>query len=206
MVQDAQNPSGLCMCGCGERTALARQTDRRLGYIKGRPVRYVVGHNTRKPRPPCACGCGAPVVGHAAKWVKGHDKRKPRPEPNPSGLCMCGCGQPAPIASNGQRGDIKGKRRRYIFGHYGKIPEPVVDVTTGCWIWQGASGTNGRGSTGSGRKGKQVLAYRLYYERHVGPIPEGHHLHHTCENPMCVNPAHLEALTPVEHVQRHRAA
>jgi hypothetical protein len=38
----------------------------------------------------------------------------------------------------------------------------------------------------------------------VGEIPEGHHLHHTCETPGCCNPAHLEPLSPGDHVRKHR--
>jgi hypothetical protein len=38
------NPSGLCMCGCGQPAPLARQTDRKYGYVRGKPLRYVRGH------------------------------------------------------------------------------------------------------------------------------------------------------------------
>lgn len=42
------NPSGLCMCGCGERTSLARDTNPKWGHVKGQPMRFVIGHNHRK--------------------------------------------------------------------------------------------------------------------------------------------------------------
>jgi hypothetical protein len=42
------NPSGLCMCGCGELTPPARQTNTRLGWVRGKPIRYVVGHTNGK--------------------------------------------------------------------------------------------------------------------------------------------------------------
>lgn len=38
---------GLCGCGCGEKTRLAPYTTRRLGWVKGRPIRYVNGHCAR---------------------------------------------------------------------------------------------------------------------------------------------------------------
>lgn len=41
-------PRGLCQCGCGERTNLARQNDTTLGYTKGEPVFYIAGHATRR--------------------------------------------------------------------------------------------------------------------------------------------------------------
>lgn len=40
------NPTGLCGCGCGRKTALAKQTVRRLGHVKGQPVRFIVGHHS----------------------------------------------------------------------------------------------------------------------------------------------------------------
>jgi len=39
--------SKLCECGCGNLAPLAKWTDKRLGHIKGMPVRFIKGHNSR---------------------------------------------------------------------------------------------------------------------------------------------------------------
>ncbi len=49
MLDRAVEP-GLCGCGCGGQTTTARTTDRRKGTVKGRPHRYLRGHNGRKVR------------------------------------------------------------------------------------------------------------------------------------------------------------
>jgi hypothetical protein len=36
---------GLCECGCGRRTDIATRTDRRWGQVKGKPLRFIAGHN-----------------------------------------------------------------------------------------------------------------------------------------------------------------
>lgn len=36
---------GFCQCGCGQRTTLADRTRPKLGWIKGQPHRFIVGHN-----------------------------------------------------------------------------------------------------------------------------------------------------------------
>ena len=54
--------------------------------------------------------------------------------------------------------------------------------------------------------GRQIaLAHRFAYEQSVGPIPEGHVLHHRCGSPRCVNPDHLIPLTPSAYSRLHAA-
>jgi hypothetical protein len=67
-----------------------------------------------------------------------------------------------------------------------------------CWTWDGShSGTDGRPVL----NGK--LAYRLMYEKLRGPIPKGMVAHHTCKNPQCVNPWHIELMSNAEHMRLH---
>lgn len=35
----------LCLCGCGAPVSVATRTDRRYGRVKGKPSRYLHGHN-----------------------------------------------------------------------------------------------------------------------------------------------------------------
>ena len=54
-------------------------------------------------------------------------------------------------------------------------------------------------------KRKMTLAHRLLYEMMVGPIPDGYHIDHLCKNVTCVNPDHLEPVTPGENARRSAA-
>ena len=118
-------------------------------------------------------------------------------------LCACGCGEPTARieVTNRSMGRIAGEYNRYVKGHNPrKVVQPYeVDPETGCWVWQ-------RGRTGDGygaltRNYKTLAAHVVSYEEHVGSVPEGFHVHHRCENPPCVNPAHLEALSPKGHAK-----
>ena len=44
----APNPSGLCMCGCGNPAPIAKGSDKRYGIVHGLPQRYIKGHQHYK--------------------------------------------------------------------------------------------------------------------------------------------------------------
>lgn len=44
----------LCECGCGQPAPLAPGSDATRGYVKGQPMRFIVGHNTRVHPPRAA--------------------------------------------------------------------------------------------------------------------------------------------------------
>lgn len=60
-----------------------------------------------------------------------------------------------------------------------------------CWDWEGSTDAGGYGQIG--RDGTMLKAHRVSYELHVGPIPEGAWLLHSCDRPICVNPNHLRS-------------
>ena len=76
----------------------------------------------------------------------------------------------------------------------------TVDPDTGCWNWTLAPNDGGYGLARLGGKPeRRIMAHRWSWEHHVGPIPDGLQIDHLCRNKICVNPAHLEPVTPREN-------
>jgi hypothetical protein len=67
----------------------------------------------------------------------------------------------------------------------------VRNEDTGCHEWKGAiRGSSNYGAIKIG--GKPHYAHRVAWELEHGEIPKGMNVLHTCDNPNCVNPDHLE--------------
>lgn len=88
-----------------------------------------------------------------------------------------------------------------------------VDLSGDCWIWKASTTANGYGQFTV--LGTAIKPHRWAYQMLVGAIPPGMQLDHTCHtrsvdcvsddscpHRRCVNPAHLEPVTPQENTLR----
>lgn len=69
-----------------------------------------------------------------------------------------------------------------------------VRIVGSCWIWQRAITDSGYGVLWD--DGGIRYVHRLSCELTHGPIPPGYEVDHLCRVRACVNPDHLEAVTP----------
>lgn len=106
--------------------------------------------------------------------------------------------------------------------NYGSLEDPrpseqdrfwsKVEKTDDCWWWMRSTDSHGYGQFGN--RG----AHRVAYEWEFGPVPPGLELDHTChtedescrggrcQHRRCVNPHHMEPVTPTENQYRSRAS
>lgn len=131
----------------------------------------------------------------------------------PYGYCWCGCGQQTNLARQNWTlyGLVRGEPVRYVRGHNATLPGLPYTVedrgySTPCWVW--ARGIDHKGYAQMSVQGRTRQAYAVFYERAKGPVPAGLQLDHLCSRHggprSCVNPDHLEPVTPAENVRRGR--
>jgi len=81
-----------------------------------------------------------------------------------------------------------------------------------CWICTShkANNCNGIAYPRVTRNGKVQTVAKFMFLKYKGQLPEGHLIRHKCDNPLCINPEHLETGTHEDNmrdkVERNRCA
>lgn len=71
-----------------------------------------------------------------------------------------------------------------------------------CWPWKAkARHVGGYGSLSGTRVSGPFVAHRVAWALINGPIANGDHILHSCDNPPCCNPSHLRADTHQENMR-----
>ncbi len=100
-----------------------------------------------------------------------------------------------------QHPDVAGALNR--FSKFYSVSDAQFFNGTPCWIWHGAiKSKSGYGSFGWTRRSQSIHAHRAAFRLMSGDIPGGMQIDHLCRVRNCVNPSHLEVVTPGENIRR----
>lgn len=82
--------------------------------------------------------------------------------------------------------------QKFPRGYLKKLIVSEAGPPDSCWRWPGALDPGGYGRVGI--DGKTQYVHKAAYAHHYGTVPDGLVITHTCGQPSCFNPAHLEAV------------
>ena len=82
-----------------------------------------------------------------------------------------------------------------------RLVETPGPMSTPCQIWTGSVTRAGYGQIALGRT--MIGTHRAAWIVANGDIPDGHHVHHRCGQPLCCAPNHLAAMPATDHLREH---
>jgi hypothetical protein len=116
----------------------------------------------------------------------------------------------SPVGPHGARGFCTRHYRRLMrFGDPNYDPHPSAETIflqyrnpgdpNTCWEWTGRRDADGYGVFSF--KNRPVRAHRFAWILDNGPVPDGLHVLHHCDNPPCTNPADLFTGTNIDNIR-----